>query len=361
MASRIRYCRSGSGRVAFSSVGSGPVLLLEPGWVTHLCVQEEAGAYREFVSGLARRFTVVRFDKPGCGLSDRDGVEDGAGVGVEDGGGGGLGGGPEGAFEAQVAAALAVADALPARRFSVFGASQGGQVAVALAAANPDRVDALVLFGTCADGADLAPEPVRDALLGLVSAHWGMGSKLLADMFVPDAGPDEVEAFARLQRAAAPAGTARRLLALYYATDIRGLLPRVLARTAVLHREGDTATPFELGRQVAAGIPGSVLVPLAGRQHLFYSGDWRAVLDATLDVLQPAEAAGVRLTPRELAVSRLVTAGLTNHAIAVELGIATRTVETHVENVRGKLGVRSRAQIAAWVVEHAGPDGRAAP
>ena len=46
-----------------------------------------------------------------------------------------------------------------------------------------------------------------------------------------------------------------------------------------------------------------------------------------------------------------------NHSIAVRLSIAPRTAEAHVENIRRKLGVRSRAQIAAWVTEHRLSDG----
>jgi DNA-binding NarL/FixJ family response regulator len=47
-----------------------------------------------------------------------------------------------------------------------------------------------------------------------------------------------------------------------------------------------------------------------------------------------------------------VADGLTNHSIAVRLAIAPRTAEAHVENIRRKLQVRSRAQIASWVTEH---------
>ena len=36
----------------------------------------------------------------------------------------------------------------------------------------------------------------------------------------------------------------------------------------------------------------------------------------------------------------------------MRLSIAPRTAEAHVENIRRKLQVRSRAQIAAWITEH---------
>ena len=328
----IRYCATPAGRVAYSAVGAGPPLLCDSGWITHLRGQLELFSYAAFMERLAGRFTVIRYDKPGCGLSDRDGIDL--------------------SFDGQVAAALAVADAVGASRFSLFGASQGGQLAAAIAAKCPERVDALVLYGTCANGADLAPAQVRDSIVALTRAHWGLGSKMLAGIFVPYPTAEDVETFTRLQRAAASAAVGSRLLEVYYDTDIRALLPTIKARTAVLHREGDSATPFELGREVATLIPGATLIPLPGSGHLFYQGEWEPVLAAVLGFL--GEPAGVqpRLTGRELEVARLVADGLTNHSIAVRLSIAPRTAEAHVENIRRKLEVRSRAQIAAWITEH---------
>ena len=66
-----------------------------------------------------------------------------------------------------------------------------------------------------------------------------------------------------------------------------------------------------------------------------------------------------RLTRRELQVARLVRKGLTDPQIAKRLFIATRTAEGHVESLRNKLGVNSRAEVAAWVVENLPPDGDA--
>ena len=71
-----------------------------------------------------------------------------------------------------------------------------------------------------------------------------------------DATAEEVEALNRVQWASASAAVAARLLEVYYDTDIRALLPAIGARTAVLHREADKGTRFELGREVAALIPG---------------------------------------------------------------------------------------------------------
>ncbi len=55
------------------------------------------------------------------------------------------------------------------------------------------------------------------------------------------------------------------------------------------------------------------------------------------------------LTPREREVALLVTEGLTNGGIAEELYISTKTASVHVSNILAKLGMTSRAEIAAWV------------
>src|ERR1700691_4693748 len=271
---RIMYCSTPAGRVAYSTSGAGPPLLFDSGWVSHLLGQLELYAFGTFVERLAERFTVIRYDKPGCGLSDGDGIDL--------------------SFDGQVAAALAVAGAVGADRFGLFGASQGGQLAAAIAARYPDRVDALVLYGMCASGSDLAPAAVRDSVVAVVA----------------------------------------EMLEVSYRTDIRALLPTIQARTAVLHREADKGTKFELGREVAALIPGATLIPLPGSRHLFYHGDWPIVLEALLGFLSEPASTGPRLTGRELEVAGLVAEGLTSQAIARRLSVAARTAAAHVENIR---------------------------
>jgi DNA-binding CsgD family transcriptional regulator len=63
------------------------------------------------------------------------------------------------------------------------------------------------------------------------------------------------------------------------------------------------------------------------------------------------------LTRRELDVALRVTRGLTNKQIAADLVIAEGTADRHVGNILSKLGFNTRAQIAAWVVQHAAETG----
>ena len=67
---------------------------------------------------------------------------------------------------------------------------------------------------------------------------------------------------------------------------------------------------------------------------------------------RPQQAGDVvaALTPRELEVLALVSAGLTNAQIAERLFISPKTAEHHVGRILTKLGVRSRAQAAALAV-----------
>lgn len=64
----------------------------------------------------------------------------------------------------------------------------------------------------------------------------------------------------------------------------------------------------------------------------------------------PVDTAQSRLSRRELEIAGMVAQGLTNREIATRLFISERTVDGHLEHVREKLAVNTRAQIAAWVV-----------
>ena len=79
-------------------------------------------------------------------------------------------------------------------------------------------------------------------------------------------------------------------------------------------------------------------------------------------VPSPRPAAGdtdafLPLTAREREVAELIANGKTNKAIAEALIVSPRTIDGHVERIFGKLGFRSRAQIAAWVSERKYPSG----
>jgi pimeloyl-ACP methyl ester carboxylesterase/DNA-binding CsgD family transcriptional regulator len=339
----IRFCEAAPGvRVAYATVGHGPALLVPPGWIGHLELLWRDPAVRAFYAPLAAGRTVVCYDKPGCGLSD-----DWPGAST---------------LESDLLVLAAVVDHLKLEQIDLLGMSVGAPVSLAFAARWPARVRRLVVYGGYADGRLIASAPVRAAMLDLVRAHWGLGSDVLADIFLPDGSTTMKAQFAELQRGAASTEVACQLLAQCYEVRVDDLLDRIDTPTLVLHREADRAIPYRLGRDLAVRIAGARLVSLAGRSHFPHAGDAASVLGPILEFLgatapEPMPAGSAQspsglgsspLTARQSQVASLVAEGRTNRQIAEQLGIEERSAEGHVERIRQRLGVSSRVQVAAW-------------
>jgi DNA-binding NarL/FixJ family response regulator len=116
-----------------------------------------------------------------------------------------------------------------------------------------------------------------------------------------------------------------------------------------------------------AGSEQAGAVRAAGARGLLPRDAGAGVLAAALDaaaqgllVLDPVLAAPVAplpghtmpglpeaLSPREAEVLQLLASGLTNRAIALELGISEHTVKFHVNAILGKLGAQSRTEAVA--------------
>lgn len=77
-------------------------------------------------------------------------------------------------------------------------------------------------------------------------------------------------------------------------------------------------------------------------------------VDRTRRIIAPEMGTqAVRLSTREGEVASLVAEGLTNGAIAVRLFISERTVESHLERIRRKLGFHHRSEVAVWIARAA--------
>jgi predicted ATPase/DNA-binding NarL/FixJ family response regulator len=159
-------------------------------------------------------------------------------------------------------------------------------------------------------------------------------------------------AFAVLAGAEGDAARAVKLAAAADALRAAAHLPPAPARTQrVLDAAaslGDDAVKSLL--DAGAGLSSAEAValalapawPPAGRAHPAGTADQAGKAD-TAGGAQPA-----RLTPRELQIADLIaTAGRTRD-IAAELFITEATVARHIANIMAKLGLRTRAQIAAW-------------
>jgi pimeloyl-ACP methyl ester carboxylesterase len=293
---KIRFFAGPRGqRIAYAVDGRGPTLVLPAWWVSHVERDFDEPGFAALFTELAGSMTVVRYDRAGVGLSDRqrDALT----------------------LDEELAVLSALIDELGSARVALFGGSCGGPPAIAYAARHPERVSHLVLFGAYACGARLATAEVKEAMVGLVLASWGLGAKALFDLFAPEHTSDERARFAALQREWAAPEMAARLLALTYEMDVSALLGDVQVPTLVLHREGDHAIAFEHGRELAARIPGAQLRPLPGNAHLPWLGDWRAVAEALLEFVAagPGEPAADNTFRREGEVWRVTFAGQRGH------------------------------------------------
>lgn len=128
-----------------------------------------------------------------------------------------------------------------------------------------------------------------------------------------------------------------------------------LRRACARWRELDA--PYEVARTLvllgrahrALGNEESATIQFDGAREIFLELGADPAL-AALQSLSGGRATGP-LTPRELEVLRLVSAGLTNRAVAGELFLSEKTVARHVSNIFVKLGLSSRAAATAYAYE----------
>ena len=333
----IRFLTIEGRRLAYEVTGEGPLLLCPAWWVSHLELDRRNQAFVQFWEAIGDGFSLVRYDRLGVGVSDRELRDEDL------------------TLDSEVEVIGALLDELGAERVALLGGSSSGCAAIAFAARFPERVERLMLYGSYADGPSITPAAVREAIVATVRSHWGIGSRLLSDIFLGEVSSQEQEWFARFQRLAASADTAAALLEQVYRNDVRDQLPQVKAPTMVVHRREDRAIPYRLGREVAARITGATLVPLEGSAHFPWAGDARAVIRALRAVLAaqspPERTAGqpeaALLSRREREVLKLVAHGLNDREIAQQLIVSPHTVHRHVANIRHKLGRGSRTAAVA--------------
>lgn len=337
----IRFCRSADGtRLAYSVHGTGPPLLVNTCWLSHLEFDWQSPVWRHFLIDLGKFATVVRYDERGYGMSDWDVTDFG--------------------LDGRVADLEAVAGAAGLDRFALLGMSQGGPVAIAFAARCPERLTRLVLYGTYAGGT--IDEDVEQMFQQMIKVGWARRDstfrRVFTSLMIPAASEEQagwLDALQPMVTSAENAVLARRARAL---ADVRDVLPGLTVPTLVLHARGDQMNELADGRELAARIPGARLVTLDSDNHIILADEpaWPVLVDELTAFLAPDRVAGSPtgaslrgLTGRELDVLRLVGEGRENAAIARALSLSTRTVERHLTSIYTKLGLTGRAARAAAV------------
>lgn len=324
-------------RIACGWAGSGPPLVMVPGWLSHVT---ELWSHPDAASALERlseghRF--VWFDRLGGGLSDTDRTTT--------------------SLEDDVDQLTAVLEALDIERADLIGYSFGGPTAVAFAVRHPDRVRHLVLYASLAFGGDLAPDDYMDSLVAMVRTGWAAASSMLATAILPEGTGEDIRWQARFQRVAMSAQNAAELLEYFRRVDVRDQLSEVRVPTTVINPSDGVVMTMERAQELAAGIPGAQLVAVGGKTHDPFIRDTADVVDAILAAvdgrprsdsssLRRRSAEPPQLSPRELEVLRTLADGASNKKIAAELGISVATVERHLTNLYRKLEATGRADAA---------------
>ena len=255
----IQFCTTADGvHIAYSVIGTGPLLVRVLGHFTHLELEWEWPDLRHFWERLAERFTVVRYDGRGTGLSDQY-----AGEFTE---------------ETRQLDLDAVLKAVGAEMAILLGISEGGWTAATYAVQHPEQITNLVLYGAYCRGARVRPgfdQEEDEALVTLIRKGWGRDTPRFRQVFTslffqPDADPKLLAHFNEIQRESADPETAARYhMSCHSRGDGRELFRQLRIPTLVVHCRDDMAVSADEGRLLALIIPGAHLVLLPSHTHYF--------------------------------------------------------------------------------------------
>lgn len=271
-----RYARSGDHDIAYQVLGEGPLdLLIAPGFVSNIDVQWVDPACARGLRRLASFARVIMYDKRGTGLSDPTPTVP--------------------TLEERMEDVRAVMDAAGSERAALFGYSEGGPMSVLFAATYPERVQALVMFGSFADGRrDPEERPWWEESWRLVTdavEHWGQGR--LWPIVAPNAAQNEFlrRTSGAYERACASPAMARALVDAVLRMSVKDVLPAVKVPTLVVHRRGDVLVPVQHGRELAELMPEARYVELPGDAHLWWLEDADRLIDEVEQFLTGARHA----------------------------------------------------------------------
>ena len=252
----VRYARaSGNVDIAYTVFGEGTIdLVMAAGFITHLDLQWRFPFFQT-LRAVSRWCRVLIFDKRGTGLSDRS-------LGF-------------GSLEERADDIRAVMDAAGSERAVIYGASEGGPMALLFAATYPQHVQALVLYGSGAKfsaGPDypigLSPEQIETFRESI--RPWGNGRCFTQFMqHAPDTA-ETVRILAEFERNACTPQMVMQIWQRNIDIDVRPILPAISVPTLVMHCRGDPIVPVELGRYLADHIPGARYAEIDGDFH----GSW---------------------------------------------------------------------------------------
>ena len=243
--------------IAYQDLGEGPVaMVMIPAWCSHLEVYWEEPHYARFMRRLARNMRVLTFDKRGLGMSDR------------------IHGAP--GLEAQMDDVRAVMDAAGVERAALlgWGGFASAPLAAFFAATYPERAIALCIDGPVhmrksAEFPWGTSDDEEDEWTRNLMTTWGdeeFATAFSAECFgeqpadAPTNDPSFLRWLCRMARFSATPVGIEAFERIWFATDIRGILPGIHVPTIVLTHAGDDDEDRGVEQYAVEHIPGARLV-----------------------------------------------------------------------------------------------------
>lgn len=283
-----RFTQAGDVEIGYQVVGDGPAdLVWVTGMASNIDVVWEEPSWAALLRRLGEFSRLIIFDRRGCGVSDR---------------GGGL---VTPTLEERVEDVLAVLDAVGSKQASLFGFSEGGNLAALFAATHPERTTSVILWGTVARFRRDEDHPwgwyAEDEIatfLESMAEQWGVretASRAVA-RWAPSMLGDErfADWVARFARQSISRGHIVPAVRSQMDYDLLDVFPAVRVPALVLHRRNDALIPVDHGRWIAEHLPDGCLVELPGADHYPFTGDTEELVGEVEHFLGASRA-----TPRD--------------------------------------------------------------
>jgi len=245
---RIQYCTAPDGvNLAFCTEGEGPHIVLVPATPAFGNMQIEAlmPGTRRALEYLIPRMNVVRYDRRGQGLSDRDIMDD--------------------SLQANISDLLAIIDRLEIERVALYARVFQGPLAISFAYQYPQRVSHLVLGATTANASGMLETSRFRALTALLDNDWDLYTSVVALLLAGWSEPDVATRLIAQMRAGTTPERVHRARDAIRTWDATASMPAIRVRTLVMNYPvgwlpTDDLVP--LAREMAGAIPGAQLLML---------------------------------------------------------------------------------------------------
>ena len=246
MEPRIQYATTADGvSIAYWEMGDGVPFVNPPpaGPWSHIQLEWEIPEWRHWYEHLIRHLRLIRYDGRGAGLSDRDRESC--------------------SLETNLRDLEAVVDELGLERFALFGIYYSAATAMMYAALHPERVSHLVLWCGFARYADAQSNATNTAMRSLIDMDYTLFTETLAHSVFGWSQGEPAHRLAQYMRESANPALVKASWDANQDVDLTDILPRIQAKTLVMHRRQFPFVRLEAARELADKIPDARLFVIA--------------------------------------------------------------------------------------------------